>query len=165
MSRTKRRTLQFDCMDDRVMLSVGIADPASTVARAVINNFHLNGALVGIPLGSSMQTGFAVSIFLVQGRVSSMGRTTGFVNLVDNVIPAGKKPNLNGASIVLVNKEGTVTLSVKQNTGRYYSFAVDSGTANYAGAAGSGFMVLLRNGQSKALSFVIRLHTTSATNS
>jgi hypothetical protein len=165
MSRTKQRTLQFDCMDEKVMLSVGVVDPASSVARAVVNDFHLNGALVGIPLGSSVQTGFKVSIFLVQGRMSSMGRVTGFVNLVDNLIPAGKKPNLNGASIVLVNKEGTVTLSIKQNMSRYYSFAVDSGTGNYVGAAGSGLGVLLRNGQSKALSFVIRLHTTSATNS
>lgn len=165
MSRTKQRTLQFDCMEEKVVLSVSLGDPASTVARAVVNNFHLNGALVGIPLGSSVQSGFAVSLFLVQGRMSSMGRVTGFVNLADNLIPAGKKPNLNGGSLVLVNKEGTVTLSVKQTAGRDYNFAVDSGTGDYVGAAGSGIVALLRNGQSKALSFVIRLHTTSATKS
>lgn len=165
MSRTKQRTLQFDCMEEKVLLSIGLADPASAIPRAVVNNFHLNGSLVGLPLGSAVRNGFAVSTFLVQGHLTSMHRVTGLVNLADNVILAGKKPNMNGASVLLVNKEGTVLLSIKQDAGRYYSFNIASGTGNYVGAAGSGIVVILSNGQSKALSFVIRLHTTSATNS
>jgi hypothetical protein len=164
MSRTKQHIPQFESMEEKVLLSKGIAAPDIAIHQVVLNNFRLNGALVGLPLGSAIHDGFSVSLFLVQGRVGSMHRVTGFLNLVDTFIPTGKKPDLNGASLVLVSKEGTVTLSIKQTGTRYYHFKVESGTSSYLGAAGSGFLVILTNGQSKAISFTIRLHTTSATN-
>jgi hypothetical protein len=164
MWRTRRRFLQFESVEDKVLLSMGLAIMAKPVHQAVVNNFHLNGALVGLPLGTAVHNGFGVSMFLVQGHMNSMHRVTGFLNLVDTLILTGKKPNLNGASLELVNKEGSVVISIKQTTTRYYQFDVQSGSGSYAGAAGSGILVILTNGQSKALSFTIRLHTTAATN-
>lgn len=164
MWRTGRRFLQFEAVENRVLLSTGPTIPTKPVYQDVVNNFHLNGALVGLPLGTSVHDGFAVSMFLVQGHMNSMHRVTGFLNLVDTFIPTGKKPNLNGASLELVNKNGSVFLSIKQTTTRYYRFDVESGTSSYIGAAGSGVLVILTDGQSKAISFTIRLHTTSTAN-
>jgi hypothetical protein len=164
MCRTRRRFLQFESVEDRLLLSIGPTSPARPIYQDVVNNFHLNGALVGLPLGNAVHNGLSVSMFLVQGHMNSMHRVTGLLNLVDTFIPTGKKPNLNGALLELVNKEGSVVLSIKQTATRYYHFDIDSGTGSYTGAAGSGILVILTNGQSKAVSFTIRLHTTSATN-
>jgi hypothetical protein len=164
MLKTRRCTLQFESLEGKILLSQGLPTSAQPVYQAVLNNFHLNGALVGLPLGSAVHDGFSVSLFLVQGRMTPMQRVTGLLNLTNTFIPTGKKPNLNGASLELVNKEGSVVLSIRQTPTRYYRFDVKTGTGSYAGAAGSGIVVILTNGQSKALSFTIRLHTTSATN-
>jgi len=165
MSRTKERTLQFDCLDGKVLLSTGLVDTAMAVQQDVVKHFHLNGALTGLPLGSAVQDGFRVSLFLVEGHAGSMRRVSGVLNLADTMIPSGKKPNLSNAALALANKEGSVVLSITKTTTRYYDFKVVAGTGVYTGAGGLGFLVVLTDGQSKALSYTIRLHTTSATNS
>jgi hypothetical protein len=161
MSRIRRRSLQFESLEGKVLLSTGLANPATKVERAVIKNFHLNGALNGLALGSAVQNGFSVSIFLVQGHTSSMHRVTGVLDLVDPLIPAGKKPDLNNAALFLANKQGSVVLSIKKATTREYDFKVVSGTDSYLGVTGSGFIVILTDAQSKSVSYLIRLHTTS----
>jgi hypothetical protein len=165
MSRTKQRTLQFDCLDSKVLLSAGLADTAVAVHRDVVKHFHLNGAFTGLPLGSAVQNGFRVSLFLVEGHAGSMHRVSGVLNLGDTMILSGKKPNLSNAALALANKEGSVVLLITKTTTRYYDFKVVAGTGVYTGAQGSGFLVVLTDGQSKALSYTIRLHTTSDTNS
>jgi hypothetical protein len=165
MSRTKRRSLEFDTLDARVLLSQGLADPAVAVQQDVVKHLQLNGGLSGLALGSAVHNGFSVSVFLVQGHVGSMRRVTGVLNLADTLIPAGKKPDLSNSSLVLANKQGNVVLSIKRTTTRYYDFDIVSGSGAYTGATGSGFIVILTDGQSKALSFIIRIHTTSTAHS
>ena len=66
MSRTTRRTLAFDAMEGRVLLSSGMADPAAVVHRAPAQvpgqpaQFLLNGTLKGIPFGTVGPDGITV---------------------------------------------------------------------------------------------------------
>ncbi len=161
MLKTKRRSLQFDCLEGKMLLSNALADPATVIQQDVVKHFHLNGALVGLPLGSASHSGFSVSTFLVQGHIASLHRVTGFLNLADTLIPTGKKPNLTSASLTLVNRQGSVVLTIYKTTNRYYDFKVVSGTDSYADAAGSGILTIRSSTNSGAINFVIRLHTTT----
>ena len=48
MSKTTRRTLEFESLEGKVLLSAGMADPAATVFKLKAVRFHLNGNIAGV---------------------------------------------------------------------------------------------------------------------
>src|SRR5262245_45959642 len=110
MSKTSRRTLGFDSLEGKVLLSTGLADPAATIHLAKVKRFLLNGVLHGLPFGTIRQNGFAVSSFPVLGKAQSMGQVSGSLELANPFIAQGKRPDLNGARLTLSNSKGSVQL-------------------------------------------------------
>ncbi len=138
MLKTKRRTLQFDSLEGKVLLSTGMADPAATVKRDVVKRLNLDGDLYGIPTGSTGPEGYNVATFAVGGTAAAMGKVSGSFDLANAFIPIGKRPNLGGASLTLTNLKGSVQLAIAPSKTSLYHFTITSGTDHYAGATGSG---------------------------
>jgi hypothetical protein len=159
MLKTRRRLPQFDCLEGKVLLSVGLADPAATVHRGVAKRFLLNGSLSGLPNGSPGIDGFTETSFPVAGHLGSMGNVNGSISLENAFIPIGKKPDLNGALLTLENAKGSVRLAITQAMKHQYKFTVVSGTEGYVKAAGSGTIAI--TSPQSALDLVIRLHSTA----
>jgi hypothetical protein len=159
MLKTKRRLPQFDCLEGKVLLSAGMADPAAAVHRDAAKPFLLNGSLSGLPNGSPGIDGFSETSFPVAGHLASMGKVNGTFSLEDAFIPIGKKPDLNGTVLTLENSKGSVHLAIAQSKKHQYKFTVVSGTAGYAKASGSGTMAI--SSPRDALNLVIKLHSTA----
>jgi hypothetical protein len=159
MLKTRRRLPQFDCLEGKVLLSAGMADPAATVHRDTAKKFLLNGSLSGLPEGSPGIDGFTETSFPVAGHLGSMGKVSGSFRLENAFIPIGKKPDLNGGSLTLENAKGTIHLAIAQAKKHQYKFTVVSGTEDYAKAAGSGTMAI--SSPQSALDLVIKLHSTA----
>jgi hypothetical protein len=159
MLKTKRRLPQFDCLEGKVLLSAGMADPAATVHRDTAKQFLLNGSLSGLPNGSPGIDGFTETSFPVAGHLASMGKVSGSFSLEDAFIPIGKKADLNGASLILENSKGSVRLVIAQAKKHQYKFTVVSGTEDFAKASGSGTMAI--SSPQSALDLVIKLHSTA----
>jgi hypothetical protein len=158
MLKTRRRLPQFDCLEGKVLLSVGMADPATTVHHAAAKRFLLNGSLSGLPGGSPGVNGFTETSFPVAGRLASMGKVSGSFSLANAFIPIGKKPDLNGGSLTLENAKGTIHLAIAQAKKHQYKFTVISGTEGYTKAAGSGTLAI--SSPQSALDFVLKFHST-----
>jgi hypothetical protein len=152
MLKTRRRLPQFDCLEDKVLLS------AAAGHRDVAKRFLLNGSLSGLPNGSPGINGFTETSFPVAGHLASMGKINGSFSLEDGFIPVGKQLNLNGASLTLDNSKGSVHLAIAQAKKHQYKFTVVSGTKGYAKAAGSGTIAI--SSPQGALDLVIKLHST-----
>jgi hypothetical protein len=157
MLKTKRRTPQFDSLEDKVLLSTGMADPAATVKRDAVKRFLLNGALYGIPSGTTGPEGYSVSTFSVGGRTASMGNVSGSFNLADTFVPIGKRPDLGNASLTLTNLKGSVQLAIAPSKTNLYHFTITSGTNHYAAATGSGKLTIAPTQGS--INFVIMVHS------
>jgi hypothetical protein len=157
MLKTKRRTLQFDSLEDKILLSTGMADPAATVKRDAVKRILLNGALYGIPTGSTGPEGFSVSTFSVGGHTASMGNVSGSFNLADPVVPLGKRPNLGNASLTLTNRKGSVHLTIAPSKTNLYHFTITSGTDHYATAIGSGTLSI--SPTQGSINFAIIVHS------
>jgi hypothetical protein len=144
MSRTTRRTLSFDAMEGRVLLSSGMADPAAVVhrAKAVLRNVMLNGTVKGIPFGSVGQDGITVSSFNLSGKTKSMGKVSGSLGLVDKLIAPGGPPDLSNATVTLANARGSVQIKMAASPSNRYIFIVTSGSGAFASAYGSGTAVI-----------------------
>jgi hypothetical protein len=162
MSATRRRSLHFDVLEGIVVLSQGLADPAVSIHQNLVQQLRLDGTLVGLPLGSPHQGGYNVSTFLVEGHAGWMHRITGFFDLADSFIPAGKEPNLSGATLTLANREGSVKLAVKWWKHNLYHFTVVLGSNDYTGVSGSGELAVLSSSDQGSMDFLIRLRTTIA---
>ncbi len=160
MLKTTRRLLQFDALEGVLLLSHGLADPAVTVHQDFVEPLHLNGALVGLPLGSAHQGNYTVSTFLVEGHAGSMRRVTGLFDLADPLIAPGKQPNLNDATLTLANKQGSIVLAIKYWKKNLYHFSVASAANVYAGAVASGEIAVLSTSDRNSMDFIIRLRTT-----
>jgi hypothetical protein len=147
MQRTTRRTLAFDAMEGRVLLSSGMADPAAVVhrARAYMARFLLNGTVRGIPFGTVGPEGIDVSSFTLAGKAQSMGKVTGSLALNDPIIAPGRKPDLSNATLSLSNARGGVQLKMAASPSNRYVFIVTSGSGAYASAFGSGTAVVSYN--------------------
>ena len=158
MLKSRRRLPQFDCLEGKVLLSAGMADPAATVHHSAAKRFLLNGSLSGLPEGSPGINGFTETSFPVAGHLASMGKVSGSFSLENAFIPIGKKPDLNGGSLTLENAKGTIHLAITQAKKHQYKFAVISGTKSFAKAAGSGTIAI--SSPQSALNLVIRLHST-----
>jgi hypothetical protein len=164
MSRTTRRTPTFDAMEGRVLLSSGRRDPAAQVHRAMVahrsrtskGHFMLNGALVGIPLGTVDQEGIVVSAFPLAGRVQSMGKVTGSLLLTDPVISPGRQPDLSNATLTLTNARGSVQIKTASSPSNRHVFIVTYGSGAYASAFGSGTAIITYNGRMHEYEIALR---------
>jgi hypothetical protein len=157
MLKTKRRLLQFDSLEGKVLLSTGMADPAMTLHRERAKRFLLDGALHGLPTGSPGPDGYSVTSFAVGGHVGSMGKVTGKFYLADTLIPIGKPPDLSNAWLILADQKGSVQLRIAASRTNHYRFTITSGTKSEASATGSG-SVTISSGRG-AINFIIRLHS------
>jgi hypothetical protein len=157
MLKTRRRTPQFDFLEDKFLLSTGVADPTATVKRDAVKRFLLNGALYGIPTGSTGPEGYNVSSFSVGGHTASMGNVSGAFNLANTFVPIGKRPNLGNASLTLTNLKGSVQLRIAPSKTKLYHFTITAGTNHYAAAPGSGTLTISPTHGS--INFVIMVHS------
>lgn len=157
MLKTKRRTLQFDSLEGKVLLSTGMADPAATVKRDVVKPFLLTGTLYGIPSGTTGPEGYNVSTFTVVGHTAAMGNVSGSFNLADTFVPIGKRPDLGNASLTMTNRKGSVQLAIAPSKTDLYHFKITSGTNHYADATGSGTLTIAPT--QGTINFVIVVHS------
>jgi hypothetical protein len=147
MPRTTRRTLAFDAMEGRVLLSTGMAHRAVAAdrAKASVSNFELTGVLRGIPFGTVGPDGINVSSFTLAGRTKSMGKVAGSLTLNDTVIAPGEKPDLGNATMTLSNMRGSVQLKMDASPSNRYIYIVSAGTGVYSSIYGSGAAVITYN--------------------
>ena len=135
----KRRMLQFDSLEGKVLLSTGMGShPAKTKHHETIKPFVMNGSLSGLPNGSPGVAGYTATSFPVAGHLASMGSVHGSFSLADPFIPVGKLPDLAGALLTLENPRGTVELAITQTKKNDYKYTIVSGTEHYASASGRG---------------------------
>src|SRR5213592_2341187 len=113
MPKTTRRTLGFDSLEDKVLLSTGMADPATT------RGLYLKGVLTGVYNPNGSPNGVVVSTFTVKGSAGSMGKVKGTLALAKPLTPGGK-PDLSAATLTLANRQGRVQLSIGTSSAKYY---------------------------------------------
>jgi hypothetical protein len=159
MLKTKRRLLQFDSLEGKVLLSAGMANPAAIKHHDTVKPFVMTGSLSGLPNGSPGVAGYTETSFPVAGYLASMGRVNGSFSLADPFIPIGKLPDLAGASLTLENSKGTVQLAIAQAKKHKYKFTVVSGTDSYAKASGSGTMAI--SSIQSNLNLVVKMQSTA----
>lgn len=159
MLKTKCHLLQFDCLEGKLLLSTGTADPAVTKHHDTIKRFVMTGSLSGLPNGSPGVAGYTETSFPVAGHLASMGSVNGSFSLADPFIPIGKLPNLTGASLTLENSKGTVRLAIAQAKKHKYKFTIVSATDSYAKVSGSG-TVTISSIQSD-LDLVVKMQSTA----
>jgi hypothetical protein len=167
MSRTTRRTLTFDAIEGRILLSAGlghpaaVAHPAAHVERAKVKTgpVVLNGKLMGIPFGTVSQAGITVSTFNLGGKVQSMGKVAASLALTDKLIAPGKQPDLGNATLTLANGRGSVQVKTASSPSNRYIFIVTGGTGAYASGYGSGTAVISYN--QRMHEYQIALHSST----
>lgn len=150
MMRTTQRTLGFESMEGRVLLSTWIGHHGHHHAmghgrhamirrdRASVSHVMLNGVLRGIPFGSAGQGGITVTSFEMKGRSRSLGHVNAALELNNNLIAPGQQPDLSNATLTLSNHRGSVQIKTAASPSNRYIFIVMSGTGAYASAYGSG---------------------------
>ena len=159
MLKTKRRLLQFDSLEGKVLLSAGMANPAATKHHNTVKPFVMTGSLSGLPNGSPGVAGYTETSFPIAGHLASMGRVNGSFSLADPFIPIGKLPDLANASLTLKNSKGTVQLAIAQAKKHKYKFTVVSGTDSYAKASGAGTMAI--SSIQSNLDLVVKMQSTA----
>jgi hypothetical protein len=152
MSKPSRRTLSFDSLEGKVLLSTGLADPAATVQRPTTHGLFLKGVLTGVS-----PTGVAVSVLTVKGNAGSMGRVKGSLTLANPLAP-GKAPNLSGGTLTLTNRQGLVQLTIGKSSTHYYDYVITGGTGRFGSASGSG-LITLHFSQKVFNSVILVLHS------
>jgi hypothetical protein len=157
MVNTRRRALQFDCLEGKVLLSTGMADPAATVFQHKTRKFHMNGQLQGFPSGTSGPDGYSVNAFAVSGQIASLGNVGGSFFLSNTFIPIGKLPNLSKANLILSNQNGSVHVTLNASRTHHYRFTIVSGTGDDTWASGSGKLTI--SSRHNSLDFKIKLQS------
>jgi hypothetical protein len=157
MANIRQRALQFDSLEGKVLLSTGMADPATTVYQHKAPQFHMNGNLQGFPAGMSGPDGYSVTSFAVAGHVASMGNVGGSFYLSDTFIPTGKLPNLSKATLILANQNGSVHATLNSSRSHHYRFTIISGTGDDTFASGSGKLTISSSRHS--IDFKIKLQS------
>jgi len=157
MLKTRRHVLQFDSLEGKVLLSTGMADPATTVHREKVKRFLLNGALSGLPTGSPGPDGYSVTSFSAGGHAGSMGKVNGTFYLADTLIPIGKPPDLSNSWLILINQKGSVQLRIAASKKNDYRFNITSGTGSDAAVTGSGSVTI--SSSQGSINFIIKLHS------
>ena len=157
MANTRQRTLQFDSLEGKILLSTGMADPAATIYQHKAPRFHMNGNLYGLPSGTSGPDGYNVTAFPIGGHVASMGNVGGSFYLSDTFIPVGKLPDLSKATLILSNPNGSVHLTLDSSRTHHYRFTIISGTGDDTWASGSGKLTI--SSSRNSLDFKIKLQS------
>lgn len=160
MIRSRRAVLQMDCLESKVLLSTGLADPARAVHLHMVRRFDSSGRLDGSPSGISSPGGYTITTFNVYGQVNSMGRVGGAFLLADTFVPLRKLPNLSNAQLVLVGHKSEVVLQLaaKPTHANVYHYKMVAGSGDFATAFGAGVLTIRANPGSLDLS--VRLHPT-----
>jgi hypothetical protein len=156
--KTRRRSLQFDSLEGKVLLSATVADPAATVHRSTAAPFVLNGSMQGLPTGSFVAKGLKVTTFPVSGHLGSMGKVSGLFLLSDKLVTRGTLPNLTNSFLVLTDQTGSMLLGIRPLGGHRYSFQIVGVTTNYISASGSGFLTIAPSPTTSNL--IITFHST-----
>jgi hypothetical protein len=156
MANTRQRTLQFDSLEGKILLSTGMADPAATIYQHKAPKFHLNGNLYGFPSGTSGPDGYNVTAFPIGGHVASMGNIGGSIYLSDTFVPIGKLPNLSKATLILFNQSGSVHLTLNASRSHHYRFTIISGTGDDTWASGSGRLTISSSHDSLDFKFKVQ---------
>jgi hypothetical protein len=156
MSKTARRTLEFDSLEGKVLLSSGLADPAATVSQRKALHLQLRGKLYGLPSGASGPDGYSVSSFPVNGHVVAMGNVSGAFFLRYTFISYGKLPDLSKSNLVLQNQNGSVRISLNATGTHHYKFMIMSGTGSYTNASGTGYIAI--SSRYYSLDFTIKMY-------
>jgi hypothetical protein len=158
MLKTHRRSLQFDSLEGKVLLSTAMADPAGAVHRSTAKPLNLSGSLQGLPTGKFVSNGLQVSSFPVSGHIASMGRVHGLFLLSNKLVPRGKLPDLTNSLLVLTNQEGSLLLGIKPSSAHRYSFQIIGVTTHYLSVTGSGYLKV--SPSPTTFNLVIKLHST-----
>jgi hypothetical protein len=156
MLRSHRRVLQFDSLEGKALLSVGLADPAVAVHRATVRKFVLNGTLHGLPSGSAGSDGYTISSFSLTGHLGSMGNVRGTFLLDDTFVPIGKLPDLNNSLLIVTNQKGSLLLSIEAKKINRYRFDIVAVTSRYESVSGAGSLVVSSSRGSLDLSLTFR---------
>jgi hypothetical protein len=140
MSRFRRRVLQVEPLEGKVLLSTARAGAAARAAALVAAQpFSMAGTLK-MPTASVVTftiSGQNMGSFRLSGRLGTMGQVNGkFVAVLD------ANSNMISGVLVLSNRKGSVTLSMSNDPGDQtaYAFKVASGTGAFAAATGAGKM-------------------------
>ena len=157
MANSRRRALQFDSLEGKVLLSTGMTDPAATIYQHKTPRFHMNGNLYGLPSGTSGPDGYSVTAFAVGGHIASMGNVVGSFYLTNTFIPIGKLPNLSKATMFLSNQSGSVHVTLDSSRTHNYRFTIISGTGDDTWASGTGKLTI--SSTHNSLDFKIKLQS------
>ncbi len=157
MLKTHRRSLQFDSLEGKVLLSTAMADPAVAVHHSAAKPFVLNGSVQGLPAGSFGSQGLEVTSFPLSGHLGSMGKVTGSFLLSDKIVGRGKLPDLSNSLLVVTDQKGSLLLGIKPSTTHRYSFQIIAVTTNYTSVSGSGFLTV--SPSPTTFNLVITLHS------
>jgi hypothetical protein len=79
------------------------------------------------------------------GRAKSMGKVTGSLQLIPNVIAPGALPDLDNAILTLSNARGSVQIRMASSPSNRHVFVVTSGSGAYASVFGSGTVIMTYN--------------------
>lgn len=160
MVRSKRAVLRVECLESKILLSTGLADPARAVHHSLARRFDSGGKLNGTPSGASNPGGYTIATFNVYGHIKSMGEVSGDFLLADSFVPFRRLPNLSNAKLMLIGRHSAVELQfapapVRANV---YHYKMVAGTGELASAFGAGVLTIRSNPAS--LDLTIRLHAT-----
>lgn len=160
MTRSKRVVPRMECMESKVLLSTGLADPARAVHMSVVHRFDSGGRLEGAPSVISSPGGYTIETFNVYGHIKSMGSVSGGFLLADAFVPARKLPNLSNAKLVLFGHKNTVELQLAGSPSHtnVYHYKMVAGTGEFKTAFGTG--VLTIRATPASLGVTIRLRAT-----
>ncbi len=160
MIRSKRAVLQMECLESKVLLSTGMADPARAVHMSMVRRFDSGGRLEGTPNGVSSPHGYTIATFDVFGNVKSMGPVSGEFLLADSFVPHRKLPNLSNAKLILSGHINSVELQLAASPSHanVYHYKMVAGTGAFQTAFGAG--VLTIRATPGSLNLTIRLHET-----
>jgi len=157
MLKTRRRPLQFESLEEKVLLSAAMADPSATIHRSAVKPFLLNGSVQGLPAGSFVSKGLEVKRFPISGRLGSMGKVHGFILLSNKMVTRGALPDLTNSLLIVTNQNGSVLLGVKPSTMHHYSFQIIGVTTKYKSVSGSGILTIAPSPTS--FNLIIELHS------
>ena len=92
MLKTRRRLPQFDCLEGKVLLSVGMANPAASAHRETAKRFLLNGSLSGLQKARRASMGLLKRPFLSRVILPRWERLTDRSAWRTRSSPSGRSP-------------------------------------------------------------------------
>jgi hypothetical protein len=140
MRRSYRLLPTLDCLEDKVLLSVGHHDPAAMVHKVHLRRINTGGFLRGSFVGNVTLQGVTITAFDVVGRVGVLGRVRGSFNLADNFIPIGGRLDLSGSTLTLAGAQGAIELELESSYTGIYTYKVVGGSGRFADTESTGVL-------------------------